>query len=68
MFFVPLNAVLKLIARFTVSVLPDTDTDDAPASSEHWLFCSVPATPIATGLPNDPESLANCTEFDARLK
>jgi hypothetical protein len=67
MFFVPLNAVLKLIARLTVSVLPDTVTDDAPASTEHWLFCCVPATPIATGLPNDPESFANCKEFELRL-
>src|SRR5450432_3516827 len=54
----PVNPDLKLNARFTVNVFPDDDTEEAPASSVHWLFCCVPALPIVDGLWNDPASSA----------
>ena len=58
MLLAPANAGLKLNARFTVNVLPTIDTDDAPASTTHWLFCCVPALPMVDGLWNDPVSSA----------
>src|ERR1051326_5329079 len=66
MFFGPAKAALNVITRFTVSVLPDVITDDAPVSNEHWLFCCVPATPMVEAEPNEPASFANWIEFEAR--
>jgi hypothetical protein len=45
MFFDPANPLVKLSARFNVSVFPDAVTDEAPAFTTHWLFCMVPAAP-----------------------
>jgi len=44
-FLEPANAEVKLNARFRVRVVPEDVTDDAPAFTEHWLFCKVPALP-----------------------
>ena len=68
MFFEPVNADLKLIARFSVSTFPEVDTDDADASNVHWLFCMVPVPPNIRNCPNDPASLANWMVFATRLK
>ena len=57
-FFAPVNPAVKVNARLNVSVFPDADTDDAPAFTEHWLFCSVPALPIVSGPCQAPASVA----------
>src|SRR4051812_44679850 len=49
MFLGPEKAMLMLVASESTSVFPDEDTDDAPKSTEHWLFCSVPVSPIFAG-------------------
>ena len=67
-FFAPANAGLKLNAKLTISVFPDIDTDEAPASTVHWLFCCVPGLPIVSAAPKDPASLANWIALDAREK
>jgi len=66
MFFAPANPALKLTARFNVSVLPDTDIDEVPAFTEHWLFASVPELPIVTGPCHAPVSLARYSAFAPR--
>jgi hypothetical protein len=68
MLFAPPNAGVKLNARFTVNVVPDTVTDDAPASTRHWLFCDVTAAPMANAVSKNPSSLANRIELDERSK
>ena len=57
-FFAPANPAAKLIARFNVSVLPDVDTEDAPAFTVHWLFSMVPALPTVNDPCQAPASLA----------
>ncbi len=44
---------MKLTARFKVRLLPLIEKDEAPALIEHWLFCSVPATPNVSGDPQE---------------
>src|SRR5205823_4760970 len=45
MFLAPANDGLKMSAMLIVRLVPDAVTDDAPASSVHWLLFSVPAAP-----------------------
>ena len=54
--FAPANAASKVIARFNVSVFPEGVADDDPASTEHWLFESVPALPTVSGPCQPPAS------------
>src|ERR1017187_7771292 len=62
--FAPANPASKLIARLSVSVVPEADTDDPPAFTEHWLFASVPALPTVTGPCQAPASLARYSAFE----
>jgi hypothetical protein len=64
--FAPANAAWKLIARFNVSVVPEADTDDDPAFTEHWLFESVPLLPMVAGPCQAPASLARYSAFEVR--
>ena len=48
--FAPANAAWKLIARLSVSVVPEADTDDPPTFTEHWLFCKVVLAPTTAPL------------------
>ena len=66
MFFAPANPASKLIARLSVSVVPEADADDPPAFTEHWLFDSVPLPPTVTGPCQAPASLARYSAFEAR--
>ena len=45
MFFVPPNAGLKPSATVMIKLLPERDTEEAPASTVHWLLDIVPAVP-----------------------
>ena len=59
-FLAPENAgCLNVIARVKVRLFPAMETEDAPVSTMHWLFCCVPAMPSDPVAPKDPASLAN---------
>jgi len=47
----PAKTGWKVIAKFTVSVTPDTAIDDPDESTPHWLLCSVPACAKMIGDP-----------------
>src|SRR5712692_4142782 len=65
----PASAGLKVSAKFTVRLVPDPEADDAPASTVHWLFESVPGNPSVTG-PNPavPASFSSHTRLDDRSR
>ena len=47
----PANEEVKVIARFSVRLLPDPEADELPTLTLHWLFCKVPEVPGVIG-PN----------------
>jgi len=67
MFLAPANPEAKLNARFSVSVSPAIDTDDAPALMVHWLLLDVPVLPTTSPVCHAPASLASEIKFDARV-
>jgi hypothetical protein len=63
----PAKLDVNVIARFTVKMLPEPDTDDTPVFTLHWLFCRVPALPIAIPVPkDDPASFIRYTRLARR--
>src|ERR1039458_2668120 len=65
-FFAPANPAVKVNARLNVSVFPDTETDDAPTFTKHWLFWMVPALPTVSGPCQAPALLARYNAFAPR--
>ena len=65
----PVTAGLNVSARLTVRLLPEPDTEEAPAFRVHWLLVRVPGTPNAAPDPTNapPPSTTNCKTLVARV-
>src|SRR5580693_2617686 len=67
MFLAPANAPWNVIARFSVSRLPESDTLDPLPLNTHWLFCCVPLPGVIELAGAAPASVNSVSVFCARL-
>src|SRR5215813_2770514 len=54
---VPTNPDWKVMARLTVSVVPEPLAEEVDPSMLHWLFCNVPGLPGVNG-PSHPVAVS----------